>query len=138
MTALVYLAAFVPDTGEQVGELITRFPGSTVNESLKSVPLPGQQVDLYIDPIVFHARFAGDVAAEDAAVFAVTQRPAAADAFGEPAEGPQAWHTIPSYHLISGADLIIPPALQEFMAERAKSTVWHFSDTIRRLDPIAT
>src|SRR5690348_5088388 len=48
--ALVYLAAFVPDKGEAVGELVGRFPGSTVNESLKPVPLPDGQVDLYIDP----------------------------------------------------------------------------------------
>ncbi|GAA1861526.1 alpha/beta fold hydrolase [Asanoa iriomotensis] len=121
--ALVYLAAFVPDTGEAVGDLVTRFPGSTVNESLKVVPLPGGQVDLYIEPSVFHARFAGDVPAEEAALFAIAQRPATGSAFGEPAAGPQAWHTIPSYNLISGADLIIPPALQDFMAKRANSTV---------------
>ncbi|BCB78175.1 alpha/beta hydrolase [Phytohabitans flavus] len=121
--ALVYLAAFVPDTGEAVGELVDRFPGSTVNESLRPVPLPGGQVDLYIDPRVFHERFAGDVPAQEAALYAIAQRPATATAFGEPAAGEQAWHTIPSYNLISGADKIIPPALQEFMAKRANATV---------------
>ncbi|MFG1871565.1 alpha/beta fold hydrolase [Micromonospora arborensis] len=121
--ALVYLAAFVPDTGEAVEELVAKFPGSTVNESLKVVPLTDGQVDLYIDPAVYHDRFAADVPAEDAAVYAIAQRPAAAAAFGEPAAGPQAWHTIPSYTLVSGADLIIPPETQEFMAERAGATV---------------
>ncbi|MEV4516704.1 alpha/beta hydrolase [Dactylosporangium sp. NPDC049525] len=121
--ALVYIAAFVPGTGEAVGELVVRFPGSTVNDSLKAVPLPGGQVDLYIDPAVYHSRFAADVPADDAAVYAIAQRPAAAAAFGEPAAGPQAWHTIPSYDLISGADLIIPPQTQEFMAERAGAVV---------------
>jgi len=48
--ALVYVAAFVPETGETVGELAGRFPGSTVNDSLKVVPLPDGQVDLYINP----------------------------------------------------------------------------------------
>ncbi|MFC6021395.1 alpha/beta fold hydrolase [Plantactinospora solaniradicis] len=121
--ALVYVAAFVPDTGEAVGELVARFPGSTVNESLKTVPLPDGQVDLYIDPAVYHPRFAADVPAGDAAVYAIAQRPAAAAAFGEPASGPQAWNTIPAYSLISGADLIIPPQAQEFMAKRAGSIV---------------
>ncbi|MEU7753059.1 alpha/beta hydrolase [Micromonospora sp. NPDC049101] len=121
--ALVYLAAFVPDTGEAVGELVVRFPGSTVNESLKAVPLTDGQVDLYIDPAVYHSRFAADVPAEDAAVYAIAQRPAAAAAFGEPAAGPQAWATIPAFTLISGADLIIPPETQEFMAKRAGATV---------------
>ena len=121
--ALVYLAAFVPETGESVQELVEKFPGSTVGESLKAVPLPGGQVDLFIDPRVFHPHFAGDLPAEEAALFAITQRPATGAALGEPAAGPQAWHTIPAYNLISGADRIIPPAAQAFMAERSGARV---------------
>jgi pimeloyl-ACP methyl ester carboxylesterase len=121
--ALVYLAAFVPETGESVQALVEKFPGSTVGESLKPVPLPGGQVDLYIDPVVFHPHFAADLPAEEAAVLAITQRPATGAALGEPASGPQAWHTIPNYHLISGADRIIPPAAQEFMAQRSGATI---------------
>ncbi len=117
--ALVYLGAFVPEEGESAQQLADQFPGSTVGESLKPVPLPDGQVDLYIDPKVFHARFAGDVPAKEAALYAITQRPATGAALGEPASGPQAWHTIPNYNLISGADKIIPPAAQEFMAKRA-------------------
>ena len=117
--ALVFLAAFVPEAGESVQALVERFPGSTVNESLKPVPLPDGQVDLYIDPKVFHPHFAADLPAEEAALFAITQRPATGAALGEPAAGPQAWHTIPSFNLISGADRIIPPAAQEFMAQRS-------------------
>jgi len=116
--ALVYLAAFVPDDGESAQSLVEKFPGSTVGESLKPVALPDGQVDLYIDPRVFHQNFAADVPAEEAALFAVTQRPATGAALGEPAAGPQAWQSIPSHHLISGADRIIPPMAQEFMAQR--------------------
>ncbi|MEU4157314.1 alpha/beta hydrolase [Actinoplanes sp. NPDC026670] len=121
--ALVYLAAFVPETGESVQQLVERFPGSTVGQSLKPVPLADGQVDLYIDPRVFHPNFAGDLPAGQAALLALTQRPATGAALGEPASGPQAWHSIPTYHLISGADRIIPPAAQEFMAERSGATV---------------
>ena len=121
--ALVYLAAFVPEAGESAQALVEKFPGSTVGESLKPVPLPGGQVDLYIDPGVFHPHFAADVPAEEAALFAITQRPATGQALGEPAAGPQAWQTIPNYSLISGADRIIPPAAQEFMAQRSGATV---------------
>ncbi|NUP17920.1 MAG: alpha/beta hydrolase [Streptomyces sp.] len=117
--ALVYLAAFVPETGESAQALVEKFPGSTVGESLKPVPLPDGQVDLYIDPKVFHPHFAADVSAEEAALYAITQRPATGAALGEPPAGPQAWHTIPSYNLISGADRIIPPVTQEFMAQRS-------------------
>ncbi|GAA4737244.1 alpha/beta fold hydrolase [Phytohabitans rumicis] len=121
--ALVYLAAFVPEAGESAQALVEKFPGSTVGESLKPVPLPGGQVDLYIDPRVFHPHFAADVPAEEAALFAITQRPATGQALGEPATGPQAWQTIPNYNLISGADRIIPPAAQEFMAQRSGAQV---------------
>lgn len=117
--ALVYLAAFVPETGESAQALAARFPGSTVGESLRPVALPDGQVDLYFAPEVFHPHFAADVPAPEAALHAITQRPATAAALGEPASGPQAWHTIPAYNLISGADRIIPPAAQEFMARRS-------------------
>lgn len=120
--ALVYLAAFVPEAGESAQSLVEKFPGSTVGESLKPVPLPGGQVDLYIDPRVFHPHFAADVPAAEAALFAITQRPATGAALGEPAAGQPAWHTIPNYNLISGADRIIPPAAQEFMAQRSGAT----------------
>jgi pimeloyl-ACP methyl ester carboxylesterase len=120
---LVYLAAFVPEADESVQALVEKFPGSTVGESLKPVRLPGGQVDLYIDPRVFHPHFAADLPAGEAAILAITQRPATGAALGEPAAGPQAWHTIPNYHLISGADRIIPPAAQHFMAQRSAATV---------------
>ena len=121
--ALVYLAAFVPETGESAQALVEKFPGSTVGESLKPVPLPDGAVDLYIDPRVFHPHFAADLPAGEAAILALTQRPATGAALGEPAAGEQAWHTIPNYHLISGADRIIPPAAQEFMAQRSGATI---------------
>lgn len=120
--ALVYLAAFVPETGESAQDLVGKFPGSTVGESLKPVPMPDGQVDLYIDPRVYHVNFAGDVPGPEAALLAIAQRPATGAALGEPATGPQAWHTIPNYNLISGADKIIPPAAQQFMADRAGAT----------------
>ncbi|MBB2947042.1 pimeloyl-ACP methyl ester carboxylesterase [Actinoplanes lutulentus] len=121
--ALVYLAAFVPETGESAEQLAGKFPGSTVGTSLKPVPLPDGQVDLYINPAVFHPNFAGDLPARDAALYAIAQRPATGAALGEPASAPQAWHDIPSYDLISGADRIIPPAAQEFMAKRAGAKI---------------
>lgn len=121
--ALVYLAAFVPEIGESAQSLVEKFPGSTVGQSLKPVPLGEGQVDLYIDPRVFHPNFAADLPVDDAALYAIAQRPASGAALGEPASVPPAWHTIKSYNLISGADQIIPPAAQEFMAERSGATV---------------
>ncbi|GAA3561946.1 alpha/beta hydrolase [Kribbella ginsengisoli] len=121
--ALVYVAAYIPETGETVAQLTDKFPGSTVDASLKAVPLPDGVVDLYIDPAVFRANFAPDLPAKDAALYSITQRPATNVALTEPILGEQAWHTIRSYALISGADKIIPPAAQRYMSKRAGSTV---------------
>jgi pimeloyl-ACP methyl ester carboxylesterase len=121
--ALVYLSAFVPETGETTAGLTDMFPGSVVGDSLKQVPVPDGQTDLYIDPKVFPSAFAGDLPATDAKVLAVSQRAVTAAALNEPAAGPQAWHTIPAYDLIGTADKIIPPAAQEFMAERAHAKI---------------
>jgi pimeloyl-ACP methyl ester carboxylesterase len=49
---------------------------------------------------------------------AVAQRPITAAALSEPS-GEPAWRSIPSYFLIPTADKNIPPAAQQFMAERA-------------------
>jgi pimeloyl-ACP methyl ester carboxylesterase len=121
--ALVYIAAYLPDTGETAAELTTRFPGSDVPDSLKPVALPDGGTDLFIDPAAFTVSFAGDVPVKQARVFALSQRPATAAALNEPFPGAPAWRTIPSYDLISGSDRIIPPAVQRYMAGRAGAKV---------------
>jgi pimeloyl-ACP methyl ester carboxylesterase len=94
-----------------------------VEPVLKAVPLADGGTDLYIDPKAFPAVFAGGVPVEEARVYALSQRPVTAAAVNEPTSGPQAWHTIPSYDLISGADKVIAPAAQQFMAKRANAQV---------------
>ncbi len=51
-----------------------------------------------------------------------TQRPFSVAAFGEPSAEP-AWKSVPSWYLVATADHAIPPAAQEFMADRANATV---------------
>src|SRR5580700_10521619 len=47
--ALVYVAAFAPEAGENAGDLNTKFPGSLVGPALAPpVPLPGGGHDLYV------------------------------------------------------------------------------------------
>ncbi|MER7690389.1 alpha/beta fold hydrolase [Streptomyces sp. NPDC097610] len=63
--ALVCIAAFLPEKGESAVELSGKFPGSTLGEALRPVPvtLPdgSQGTDLYIEQVTFHAQFAADV-----------------------------------------------------------------------------
>ncbi|GAA0222214.1 alpha/beta hydrolase [Cryptosporangium japonicum] len=121
--ALVYVAAFAPVAGESGADLSAKFPGSTLADTLRPVPLPGGGEDLYVDPTLFRRQFAADVPASDAALMAVAQRPITAAALAEDAVGPQAWQSVRSYFLVAGADRNIPPKVQQFMAQRAKGVV---------------
>jgi pimeloyl-ACP methyl ester carboxylesterase len=121
----VFVAAFLPDEGESAVTLSGKFPGSTLGEALRPVPvtLPdgGRVTDLYIEKAKFHQQFAADVAEETAAVMAATQRPVTDAALSEGASAP-AWRDVPSWVLVATEDKNIPPQAQTFMAERANAT----------------
>ncbi|WP_406425672.1 alpha/beta fold hydrolase [Streptomyces sp. NBC_01589] len=120
--ALVYLAAFLPEKGESAVDLSGRFPGSTLGEALRPVPVTNadgsQGTDLYIQNDKFRHQFAADVPRNKTDLMAVTQRPVTEAALGEGAAEP-GWKTIPSWVLVATQDRNIPAATQEFMAERA-------------------
>lgn len=117
--ALVYVAAFAPDVGENAGALAGRFPGSSLGQALApAVPLADGGKDLYIQQGKFRAQFAADVPAAQAVLMAVGQRPITEAALNE-ANTSAAWKTIPSWFIYGTADLNIPPAAQAFMAKRA-------------------
>ncbi|MEW2079187.1 alpha/beta hydrolase [Streptomyces sp. NPDC013433] len=120
--ALVYLAAFLPEKGESAVDLSGRFPGSTLGDALRPVPVTNADgsrgTDLYIQNDKFRHQFAADVPRNETDLMAVTQRPVTEAALAEGAAEP-AWKTIPSWVLVATRDLNIPAAAQEFMAERA-------------------
>ena len=127
VAGLVYTAAYAPDEGETLTQLGERFTDSLLGPALvaATVPVPGSttetQQEFSIDPAQFHAVFAADLPADQAAIMAVTQRPVADTAFGEPMTTP-AWKTLPSWFAVSTADRAIDPAAERFMADRAGST----------------
>ncbi|MGW2839397.1 alpha/beta fold hydrolase [Streptomyces sp. NPDC001493] len=120
--ALVYIAAFVPDIGESALELTGKFPGSTLGEATttQSYPLPdgGQGEELIIEQHLFEKQFAAGVPAATALVMSVGQRPIALAALQGKATA-AAWKEIPSWYLVATEDRNIPPAAEEWMAERA-------------------
>ncbi|MGY4923656.1 alpha/beta fold hydrolase [Streptomyces sp. 900105755] len=128
--ALVFVAAFLPEEGESAVTLSGKFPGSTLGDTLRPVPvtLPdGRQVmDLYIEQAKFHDQFAADVPEETTAVMAATQRPVADAALAEGASAP-AWRDIRSWVLVADEDRNIPPQVQTYMAERAGASVMKVS-----------
>ena len=122
VVALVYVNAFAPDHGESAFDLSTKFPGSTLVDALTAYPVSSGGNEFVIRPDAFHHQFAADVPAEQAALMALTQRPAteAALSAGLPTEAP-GWTSTPSWFVFGDQDLNIPVALHRFLAERAGS-----------------
>src|SRR5258708_22729091 len=98
--ALVYVAAFAPEEGETLSEILARNPGSEVTgPNLALRPYPGG-TDVYINPVDLHRHFCADLPTSQAALMAATQRPIAAAPLAEPSRAP-AWLTIPSCHIVA-------------------------------------
>ena len=118
VAALVYIAAFAPDTGESVNTLLGGFP--------KDVPgppiLPPQDGFLFLDRDKFHDSFAADVDADLAAFMADSQVPWGVDALGGTISE-AAWRSKPSWYLIATDARMIPPQAQREMSARAGATV---------------
>ncbi|MEX5632777.1 alpha/beta fold hydrolase [Parafrankia sp. FMc2] len=114
---LVYLAGFVPEEGESLGELQGRFPDPDLAGSLVATPFP-DGVDLSVDIERFPAVFAHDVDPAVTAVLAVSQRPLSAVAFGENASA-AAWRTRPAWGIVATSDHAINPEVQYFGYRRA-------------------
>lgn len=116
--ALVYVDAFAPDAGESAFALSTLYPGSILGPALFPVPLPDGAADLYIQQDKVPTVFAQDIPVDDAQWMAATQRPVTDAALNE-ASGEPAWKSIPSWFIYGDQDLVIPPELIAFMAQRA-------------------
>jgi pimeloyl-ACP methyl ester carboxylesterase len=118
VAALVYIAAFAPDSGESVNTLIADPPPGAPVPPI----LPPQDGFLFLDRDKFHASFAADLPAEQAAFMADSQVPWGVDALGGTISE-AAWRSKPSWYLVATDDRMIPPPAQRSMAERAGATV---------------
>jgi len=118
VAALVYIAAFAPDKGESVNTLIADPPPGAPVPPI----LPPTDGFLFLDRDKFHASFAGDLPAEQAAFMADSQVPWSVDALSGSITEP-AWRTKPSWYLLATEDRMIPPPAQRLMSERAGATV---------------
>jgi pimeloyl-ACP methyl ester carboxylesterase len=127
VVGLVYVAAFAPAAGESVLDIIGGAPPTLLGAALRPAAYPtgdpaapGTEFTIAMDQ--FAEVFAADLPAAEAAVLAVSQRPAADIGFGEPAAA-AGWETLPSWFVISTADQAINPVSQRANAERAGSTI---------------
>jgi len=112
---LVYIAAFQPDTGETLGDLLKQKPPAA------NSTVPAGEGYVIVDPKAFHADFAADLPAKEANFMAISQVPISVTAFGTPITN-AAWHNKPSWYAVATEDRMINPDLERFMAKRAGST----------------
>src|SRR5271168_827568 len=117
VAGLVYIAAHMPDAGENEGDDGKRFPSDlSKSNAIKKTP----DGFTYLDPAQFHGYFAADLSTEQAAFMARSQVLNAADNF-KAVITKAAWRSKPSWMLVAGADRTINPDLERWYAARAKS-----------------
>lgn len=118
VAGLVYIAAFAPDKGESLGDLLGSFP----RDPLSGI---GEPVDGYVwyDNAKYHTGFAGDLSKEDAEFLADSQVPAALTCFTTPFTE-VAWKTKPTWYVVATEDHSIPPDLERKMGKRTGGKVF--------------
>ena len=117
VAGLVYIAAHMPDAGENEADDGKRFPSDLSKSTAIKKTADGFT---YLDPAQFHEYFAADLSAEQAAFMARSQVLNAADNFKAVITS-AAWRSKPSWMLVATKDRTINPDLERWYAERAKS-----------------
>ena len=123
---LVFIASFGIDKGQSVNDSTAAFAPSLLATSIEPKQFPDGKsngVELFIQADKFAKVFAADVPADKLPVLAVSQRPVAAAAFGEPLAVEPAWKSLPSWFLVTTQDNAINPDSQRAAAKRMKATI---------------
>src|SRR5467141_3921469 len=119
VAGLVYVAAHMPDAGENEADDGKRFPSALAKSTAIKKTADGFT---YLDPAQFHEYFAADLPAEQAAFMARSQVFNFADNFKAVITA-AAWRSKPSWMLVPTGDRTINPDLERWYAARAKSHV---------------
>ncbi len=117
VAGLVYIAAHMPDAGENEADDGKRFPSDlSKSGAIKKTP----DGFTYLDPTHFREYFAADLSVEQAAFMARSQVFNFADNF-KAVITTAAWKSKPSWMMVAAADRTINPDLERWYATRAKS-----------------
>jgi pimeloyl-ACP methyl ester carboxylesterase len=121
VSALVYVAALQPDTGEASGQLMSKF--AAPNDAMR-VATNRATPDKYffIPPAKFRETYAADVPAPEAQFMADSEQQLAQKAMGAPLSV-ASWHNKPSYAILTTQDHVISPELQRWMYQRSGAKV---------------
>src|SRR5262245_37760321 len=119
---LVYISGFAPDEGENLTDLQSNFPAPGIIPYVVQHELPGGGKEFTLAPEGFHESVCADIPADDAAFYAISQRPLAGIALTEPAPTP-AWRSRPVWAVLPTADRCIDPDVHRFSYDRMGATV---------------
>jgi pimeloyl-ACP methyl ester carboxylesterase len=117
VVGLVYISGFAPDEGENLTDLQSKFTAPKIASYIVQHQLPGGGMEFTLALDGFHESFCADVPADDAAFYAISQRPLAGVALTETA-GTPAWRSRPVWGVLPTADGAIDPGLHKFSYER--------------------
>jgi len=117
VVGLVYIAAHMPDAGENEADDGKRFPSDLSKSGAIKRTADGFT---YLDPAQFHDFFAADLPTEQATFMATSQVPNFADNFKAVITA-AAWRSKPSWALVAANDRTINPNLERWYATRANS-----------------
>ncbi len=116
VSALVYVSALQPEVGEASGQLLSKF--TAPNDAMRATP----DKYFFIPAVKFRETYAADVPASDAQFLADSQQQLAQKALGAPVSA-AAWHTKPSYAILTTLDHVVSPQLQRWMYQRSGAKV---------------
>ena len=124
---LVYVAGFLPDEGETLGDILGRSTDSLLLVSVVPSEYPtgnGTETatEFVIDPAKAHAVFAGDLTKVQADVMAYSQRPVAGAALAEKT-GVPAWKNLPVWSIVATGDKAAGSDVVRSTAQRAGAAI---------------
>lgn len=127
VVGLVYVAAFAPDEGELLGDIVARSKDSVLTTALEEYKYPtgnGTETatEVLIDAAKFRAVFTADLPQLQSDVYALSQRPIALGAFAEK-NGPPAWKNLPVWAAVGTADTAAGSDVVREMAQRAGAAI---------------
>jgi pimeloyl-ACP methyl ester carboxylesterase len=117
VVGLVYISGFAPDEGENLTDLQSKFPAPGIIPYIVQHELPDGGQEFTLAPEGFHESFCADVPDDDAAFYAISQRPLAGVSLTEAASTP-AWRNRPVWGVLGTEDRCIDPGVHRFSYKR--------------------
>ncbi len=117
VSGLVYVAAFAPDAGQSAGALGASVPPPPMAAEVR----PDAMGFLKLTRTGVYDDFAQDLTPREKAVLYAAQAPTNAKSLGG-AISTAAWHSKPSWYIVSAGDRAIPPGLEASMAKTIHAT----------------